>query len=263
VHLVAGTWRTELTGGTAGWRGLWGSGPGDIRVVGTGGETLHNIGDGWWRGSLPTSTDLLAIGGSGPSDVWVVGALGTPWHFDGVDWSPYATESRQPLYAIDGRDAGSVWAVGAGGAALALTTPMPTAYGGECAAPVPISCGGGAAGAIAVDAPNRFDAHACAERATPGGEAYFRIEVPMPGRLEAPVRSQGDRVELVAIAADDRGGCDPWPESCRGSGVREGGGDRLVLDVVQGQTLYLVVDAVDASAPGFELSVSCEKEQLD
>jgi cysteine-rich repeat protein len=100
-------------------RGVWGSGPDDVFVVGDGGVILHRTRDGWQRAAEGlTTAKLAAVWGSGPGDVFAVGEAGTILHYDGQRWSRMAADSTLTLEGIWGSGPGHVIAVGRSGTIL-------------------------------------------------------------------------------------------------------------------------------------------------
>jgi hypothetical protein len=116
------------------FRGIWGSAPNDVWVVGTevyqNGSTspasaiLHFNGSQWetvdWFDVSGTSTSmrtalLNSIWGSSAHDVWAVGSGGVVLHFDGDRWSGFGSITTADLNAVWGSAADDVWAVGAHG----------------------------------------------------------------------------------------------------------------------------------------------------
>jgi hypothetical protein len=109
------------TGVAANFHDVWGSGEGDIWVVGaTVGSPLQGVvahfdGATWSIADSGLRSPLLAIWGSGPGDVWAVGAEGLTAHWDGVAWSePSSGEHEQHLDGVWGSGPNDVWAVGRG-----------------------------------------------------------------------------------------------------------------------------------------------------
>ncbi|MBX3211150.1 MAG: hypothetical protein KF850_03890 [Labilithrix sp.] len=99
---------------------IWGSGPGDVWIVGERGTIRHYAGGDAQLGSVesPTSSTLRAVWGSGPKDVWAVGDDGTILHYDGTAWT-LSTGSFPPgekpnLHGVWGSGPNDVWAVGDG-----------------------------------------------------------------------------------------------------------------------------------------------------
>ena len=65
-------------------RGIWGSGPNDVWLVG-GSELLHHDGVKWAKSSAVT-VPLFSLSGTSATDVWA-GAMGGVYHFDGTSWA--------------------------------------------------------------------------------------------------------------------------------------------------------------------------------
>ena len=122
-------------GGTADFRGAWGSGPKDFWLVGTGGDAgpserygqgttrhveptpyiLHWDGKSWKRNKVAGGGPLRAITGTGANDVWTVGDRGTVLRWNGKTWSPVPSGTEADLLAVAKTKDGTVWIGGAGG----------------------------------------------------------------------------------------------------------------------------------------------------
>jgi hypothetical protein len=137
-------WRSAVVDGGAGWepvvqdywidtiRGIWGSGPGDIWIVGSKPDKLpfgaHTDGVAAADGGVPVWTEvdtqsisgLYAVWGSGPGDVWSVGDYGTIRHSTAGAglWSIVDSPTSENLRGIWGAGAKDIWAVGEHGTVL-------------------------------------------------------------------------------------------------------------------------------------------------
>ena len=89
---------------------IWGSGPEDIFVGGSGGTILHYNGAGWSIMTSGTSSTVTGIWGVGPSAVYAATEGGTVLSFDGSSWS--IMDSLAALKAIWGSGPGDIFAVG-------------------------------------------------------------------------------------------------------------------------------------------------------
>jgi hypothetical protein len=95
---------------------VWGTGPGDVWVVGATQGPLHFSGTTWEKLSLG-GTDLVAlyaVWGSGPNDVFVGGDLagaGAIYRWDGRTWTKLTVPTRYPVVALQGRSAAEVYAL--------------------------------------------------------------------------------------------------------------------------------------------------------
>jgi hypothetical protein len=127
VHLYASDCRSSSTGGATwsappavpcGYEAIWGSGPGDVYVVGTSGVITHFDGSSWTSTNHGTGT-FRAVWGSGANDVYAVGDAGMAWHFDGASWQaaglPATTDA---LTGVWGADVNHVFIVGENGRLL-------------------------------------------------------------------------------------------------------------------------------------------------
>lgn len=65
---------------------VWGSGPNDVFVVGTGGRIAHYNGT-WSSMNSGTTEDLRSVWGTASNNVYAVGGRGTILHFNGAAWS--------------------------------------------------------------------------------------------------------------------------------------------------------------------------------
>ena len=106
----------------AAWlRGIWGSSPSDIYVVGSphcnwgtnkGSVLLHYDGSRWICIDAPTYNSLSDVWGSSTNDVFAVGAAGTVLHFDGSSWQKMDSGTIQNLRAVWGTSSSDVFVVG-------------------------------------------------------------------------------------------------------------------------------------------------------
>lgn len=145
---LAGVWRNAVVDGGSGWSpvgsspvtAMWGSGRGDVWIIGPGinanGEAM--VGDGsssahtdgaasedggvlsWTPVDTQASRRLFAIWGSGPDDVWSVGQFGAIRHVAAGDerWSIVPSPTTSALFGVWGSAANDVWAVGDRGTIL-------------------------------------------------------------------------------------------------------------------------------------------------
>jgi hypothetical protein len=75
-----GNWSAQVIGNNS-LNGVWGSGQGDVYIVGDAGVILHSAGDGNWSAlSSGTTENLTGVWGSGNGDVYAVGSNGTILH---------------------------------------------------------------------------------------------------------------------------------------------------------------------------------------
>lgn len=97
-------------------RGVWGSGPTAVFVVGSsdGGHIARFDGSTWREMSLPAEADhgLNAVWGSAPTDVFAVGSDGNIVRFDGTNWNKMFSGTLVSLNAVWGSSSSNVWAVG-------------------------------------------------------------------------------------------------------------------------------------------------------
>ncbi len=67
--------------------GLWGTSPGKLWSVHSGGESFHWDGSAWTPQRSGTTSHLATVFGFAPDDVFVTGASGALRHFDGTSWN--------------------------------------------------------------------------------------------------------------------------------------------------------------------------------
>lgn len=93
--------------------GIWGSGAGDIWVVGNRWSAVHWNGQAWseMRFDLELSGALSDVWASGPRDVFAVGARGTILHYDGTRWTTMTAPTSSDLLAVRGRSPTDVYAL--------------------------------------------------------------------------------------------------------------------------------------------------------
>jgi hypothetical protein len=116
------SWRVAQTVPAALWS-VWGSTPTALVVSGEGGAVQEQAGTTWTPVTPPATATLAGSWSAGPGDLWVVGAggdgsTGVAFHRTGGDWSPMAVGTTVPLTAIWGPGQGDLYAVGADGVLL-------------------------------------------------------------------------------------------------------------------------------------------------
>jgi photosystem II stability/assembly factor-like uncharacterized protein len=128
------TWTPQVSGTGALLSDIWGSGPTDIYIVGSGGTILHSSDGNNWRLLLnsPTLSDLDSVWGSSANDVYVVGASGEIWRTadQGGTWTRQPSGTTVNLYRVWGSSGGDIYAVGSTGTVL-HTTNSGTTWNGE------------------------------------------------------------------------------------------------------------------------------------
>ncbi len=95
--------------------GVWGSGPGDVFVVGGSidqGEIYHYDGSQWSTMSVPPVPLLIWVFGFSSSDVYAVGLEGSALHYDGSDLTTLVTGTTLDLWGIWGSSPNDIWIVG-------------------------------------------------------------------------------------------------------------------------------------------------------
>jgi hypothetical protein len=118
--------------------GIWGSGPGDIFVVGQSGMIKHFNGNSWSTMNSGTTGDLQGIWGSSSNDVYAVGinsetGYGMILRYDGNAWGQVTpSQTMGTLDSVWGSASNDVFAVGSdtaiwhyNGSNWAIMTPPP------------------------------------------------------------------------------------------------------------------------------------------
>jgi hypothetical protein len=100
------------------YRSVWGSTSNDFWLAGTRGNIYHYDGSAWTASKSGTYNDLYKIWGSGAHDVWAAGATGVVVHWDGNAWAPSETGTEYSLRCITGTSANDVWTTGDDGVIL-------------------------------------------------------------------------------------------------------------------------------------------------
>jgi hypothetical protein len=237
---------------------IWSSSPDNVWAVGEDGIALHFDGAAWQPVTLPTFNILNAIWGSGPDDIWAAGEDGAMIHYDGGSWSRAEMRSFERLTDVRGSSADDVWALDSGGGTYHLDRRLPRPYvEGVCEAPAALYCNATVQGALGNgEVPAR---PACPSRFAAGRARPYRLHVPVTGQVVVELEvSRGD-LDLVALAADEGGGC--APEACLAASQAPAGGEQVALDTVQGQSLYVVVEGSADAAATYTLRVTCDKRE--
>jgi hypothetical protein len=97
---------------------IWGAGPDDFFVTGSGGVIARFQTGVWTVWKLNALLNLEDIWGMTTDDIFAVGAGGIILHFDGVSWESMDSGTTRSLSAVHGRGSGDVYAVGLGGTIL-------------------------------------------------------------------------------------------------------------------------------------------------
>lgn len=112
----AAAWRAAFdASGVGALSGVWGSGPGDVFMVGgkpDQGEVYHWDGSTWRAMEVPNVPLLVWVYGFGPGDVWAVGVGGGVVHYDGAKWTALDAGTTEDLWGIWGRSSTDIWIVG-------------------------------------------------------------------------------------------------------------------------------------------------------
>lgn len=109
--------RTTLTDKPTYFYSVWGTGPGDVWVVGQS-TVLHYDGTAWAQSAIDTSGYLSLYGVWGPSarDVWAVGSQGAIRRYDGATWQKVTSPTTKALRSVHGTSDKQAFAVGDSGA---------------------------------------------------------------------------------------------------------------------------------------------------
>ena len=108
---VAPDW---LTSDSRELRGVWGTAPDDVWVVGSFGTVLHWDGATWTSVATGSTAHLESVWCAARDQVWIVGEIGTILHWDGTTWDVRSVTDVD-LHAVRGISADDIWAVGDAG----------------------------------------------------------------------------------------------------------------------------------------------------
>lgn len=116
-------WENPLPRGRSRFYGIWGSGPDDVFLVGSGNSVLHYDGQSWLSMPLPAGSvwRWRGIWGNGPTNVYAVGAYGSVARYDGRRWTtavPRRSITDSHLHSVWGSSPSNVITVGYKGAIL-------------------------------------------------------------------------------------------------------------------------------------------------
>jgi hypothetical protein len=89
-------------------RGIWGSGPDDLHVVGAEGTLLRWDGREWLVLPSPTRKELRAVWGRGPTEAYAIGEDGVLLRWNGARWSALASPTDALLIGLYGTQAEAV-----------------------------------------------------------------------------------------------------------------------------------------------------------
>lgn len=97
----------------ASFSAIWGSGPGDVWVVGDAPAALHFDGRAWAEVpyGVPLAGSLNAAWGTGPRDVFAAGDAGMILHWNGQAWTRMTVPSDRQIVALAGRTGADVFAL--------------------------------------------------------------------------------------------------------------------------------------------------------
>lgn len=96
---------------------VWGSGSGDVFMVGANGRIERLSGTHFETMDSPTSAELYDVWGRSSNEIYAVGEDGTIVGYDGQMWHTMGSHTSEDLYAMWGEDE-SLFVVGAGGTIL-------------------------------------------------------------------------------------------------------------------------------------------------
>jgi hypothetical protein len=92
------------------FHGIWGSGRGDLWIVGAGGTVIRGDGGTWTALDSGSSNDLNDVWGTSSADVWAVGSSGTILHWDGAQWAALDSGVSDRLVSVMGLGPADIWA---------------------------------------------------------------------------------------------------------------------------------------------------------
>jgi len=119
VDAGPGSWTAQSSGSSMyGLNAIWGSGAGDVYVVGNNGVVLHSTGSGDWTPQTTNGAYLTAVWGSGAGDVYAVGSAILHSGNGGASWDVEVASPSSILRGIWGSGPRDVYAVGEGGLIL-------------------------------------------------------------------------------------------------------------------------------------------------
>ncbi|MBI5478053.1 MAG: hypothetical protein HY906_04315 [Deltaproteobacteria bacterium] len=232
-------------------------------AVGAAGTIQYYDGTVWNPMPSGTTQYIRSVWGSSARDVFAVGAIGMVLHWDGSGWSGRPSGTTRNLQAVWGSSADDVFAVGAVGTILeARARP---AYGGICAAPVPLYCaptldpyngdtGGGTA---------TFASYSCPSgRPTTGPEVFYRLDCPVTGTVTVRLTPAEADLDLILIGedtADPERGCDPT--RCLAASQQDGlAVEEVTFASTRDARYYAVVDGYAGAVSGYTLEIVCAKQ---
>ena len=67
-------------------------------------------------------------------------------------------------------------------------------------------------------------------------------------------------MDLLAVGADNQGGCDPANECLAASQSDATNTEEITLNVTAGQTYYFIVDGYNGAESGYTIEVDCVKQ---
>lgn len=106
-------WNLRLLGSLS--HGVWGTGAGEVWMVGEQGEIDYFRGGSDGHSMLLHTQDLRGIGGTSATDLWAVGKKGTVLRNQGAGgWRALPAQSARDLRAVWAVSASEVWAAGDG-----------------------------------------------------------------------------------------------------------------------------------------------------
>ncbi len=91
------------------WTEVWGSGDGDVWMVGTGGVVRRWNGVDFDAPDVGTAEELSGVWGTGPSHVFVTGTGGAVRRFDGATWQVADLPAGHAARGVWGANASDVW----------------------------------------------------------------------------------------------------------------------------------------------------------
>ncbi len=149
-------WENPLPMGPSYLNDVWGSGPSDVYVVGSGGTLAHYDGTTWVSPGVPVGSrvDLNGVWGTSPSDLFVVGSRGAVARYDGRRWARMKNSGTgADLLDVWGSSDSNVFAVGGHGAIIHFDGKAWSKMRSGTSAPLVSVWGSGASSVFAVGEP--------------------------------------------------------------------------------------------------------------
>jgi len=133
------------------------------------------------------------------------------------------------------------------------TEPPETVSAGSCASAILLSCDGTVIGnASDFSTGQEVDETACNDFIYPAPEVSYRFDSPGAGEVTFQLQSGEVPLDLLLVPDAEGGGC--FLDECLGWDS-----EKVTVDVVSGQHVWVVVDGYLGAKGPYELSVDCQK----